>query len=1439
VVTSCVVDERGDDLPATGSTSSPICLGAGAGDFLPAVGEVFSYYADGGFADVCTATLISPRHLLTAAHCGAGEYGLADIRSFRMRWGGRDYDFPVECPAEAVVGPEQPGWPGAGYWPGCRSTGPSSSCDIAVCLLSTPIDADPRHPELSGFADWIRLHPPHDPAGYGRTDESEVLGGRRVMQVGCGGRLPEAEDPAAWKRRDWNRIESVRVWDVPGGTTYGTGDLDTACGHAMHGDSGGPLLLFENGRPFVVGVVSGGSECRPVPDSYTLVQAGRTWRWLRALLARDYGGQAWFEDTDRDGVPDEEDNCPARFNPRVLVSPDVRQQPDEDEDGWGDACDNCWTEPNPDQANGDRTRGPTAECPNLGPDMTRAFHDGIGDACDPCPSIAEHTAENTNARYESEFGSFIDPPLPAFSDACDPDPAIPERVLLEPRLRPPLSEEPSLPAWCAVNDGYAVRFATFGFGRYYGPAPHPAADDDHRWEPVRMLWCSCWDDGTGSWLPELGAGEVGVPGVTYCNRGPDAPCPEDGMDARGDAVALRRGWFDLTNYEWSRAREADETATAEDWTPCPRDNLPGSVDWDGDAEDTPDECLPLGFGALDAGDGVEFRRNGGLPAVAPRMHEVRWRPALERFADSAPPIATEPQRIRLWLRPEPGRRPGQLARDGWPLWRSGVAEALTAAGKTGNQWNNTFLGVRNVTADGSVHCTSPLIPALLGRRVVVATRWVPEPPSPYWSPAPEEPVAPPVTLPAVVLVPLDEAEKPLPTPYDDLRYADPGPSAALTGLAVVVLQADRSAVEAVLPSHAASGTFPPATHGFAAAMVAPSLMRTEAARMSGDPAPDPRPPRNRTPVVLYVFGGRDAAGGYPPTLWIGEEARDPGPAVIWRPLAVQGAESPPGREGAALFVTGDGRQLVLVGGRNDQGALADFWTFDLLHGVWSQEEPPIGSLVPHAYASAAQIGDVAWLAGGEAAGDVSLEATPTQRIDLRTFQVENLLAPGGPGNGARAGLAIAATPEGRLRAFGGVDGEGPRSDLWELAPDTGIWWPLAPDCRTGFCPPSGAGGALVVVSGTGEALVFGTSTATAADDLFFVHRDSAWLRDRELTGSVARGDCDGDTTVEPRIGESCTIGGDWWSRPGVVGCSGAGAATACIGPPAAGGIASTTRVPGASTLEVVGRRAFVGRGAHLHAFDLTDPSRPVAAGEVNLRGAVRDLAVLPGIVLAAAGDRVVVVDAGAAGAPVPTARFRACGAPRAVAATDAGIAVALCDSRFSVVAVRAADDVELIGSWSFRRGDDGSWTTTPAGDGTLTGGRHIEMAGSAAFLTFGATLLRLDITTPASPRVAGWATLPFEPDGFRMVGGFGYLVGPGGRTAVVDLRERTPRVTGGTHDLEAWVRGVRFGDGVAVRTRSPHWMEVAHVGESADDAVGRGGDDGMPLFGPCCGYCGE
>ena len=133
------------------------------------------------------------------------------------------------------------------------------------------------------------------------------------------------------------------------------------------------------------------------------------------------------EDTDGDGFPDSEDNCPGTANDQSDVNGDgigdLCQPDDSDSDGWPDPVDNCPGVANATQSdlnsdgegdscqsgNSDGDGWPDAEdnCPGVeNPNQSDSDADGVGDSCDNCGSVANSDQSDLDGD--------------GFGDACQP-----------------------------------------------------------------------------------------------------------------------------------------------------------------------------------------------------------------------------------------------------------------------------------------------------------------------------------------------------------------------------------------------------------------------------------------------------------------------------------------------------------------------------------------------------------------------------------------------------------------------------------------------------------------------------------------------------------------------------------------------------------------------------------------------------------------------------------------------------------------------------------------------------------------------------------------------------------------------------------------------------------------------------------------------------------
>ncbi len=131
------------------------------------------------------------------------------------------------------------------------------------------------------------------------------------------------------------------------------------------------------------------------PDSYDLFACGQPdlEPSCDPLRPMEFPVRNGVEDSDADGIPDADDNCPSVFNP--LRPMDGANQADEDQDGIGDACDLCALDPDNDceipdpfDADGDGVGATEDNCPvDDNPRQEDMDEDGVGDACDVCPDV--------------------------------------------------------------------------------------------------------------------------------------------------------------------------------------------------------------------------------------------------------------------------------------------------------------------------------------------------------------------------------------------------------------------------------------------------------------------------------------------------------------------------------------------------------------------------------------------------------------------------------------------------------------------------------------------------------------------------------------------------------------------------------------------------------------------------------------------------------------------------------------------------------------------------------------------------------------------------------------------------------------------------------------------------------------------------------------------
>ena len=119
----------------------------------------------------------------------------------------------------------------------------------------------------------------------------------------------------------------------------------------------------------------------------------------------EYSGRT-DNDRDGDGISNETDNCPSRFNPRRPLS--QSSQPNFDQDDRGDICDECPLNEgeqcerfDPDDRDSDGIDNEKDNCPGAAnPGQEDRDDDGLGDVCDPCPEASNPGGTACPAKLE-------------------------------------------------------------------------------------------------------------------------------------------------------------------------------------------------------------------------------------------------------------------------------------------------------------------------------------------------------------------------------------------------------------------------------------------------------------------------------------------------------------------------------------------------------------------------------------------------------------------------------------------------------------------------------------------------------------------------------------------------------------------------------------------------------------------------------------------------------------------------------------------------------------------------------------------------------------------------------------------------------------------------------------------------------------------------------
>ncbi|MBI5486888.1 MAG: hypothetical protein HY905_06120 [Deltaproteobacteria bacterium] len=297
-------------------------------------------------------------------------------------------------------------------------------------------------------------------------------------------------------------------------------------------------------------------------------------------------------------------------------------------------------------------------------------------------------------------------------------------------------------------------------------------------------------------------------------------------------------------------------------------------------------------------------------------------------------------------------------------------------------------------------------------------------------------------------------------------------------------------------------------------------------------------------VLDQVLPGPDAV--WPAARWGATLA--PSAANIAKPASVDeppaAAASSPGSTGNTTMPGSKAAPLLLIGGENESGLLADIWIFEA--SSWRALGQLPGADVGLTDPGVAMTDDGLWLFGGR---DASGPSATLWRVDPATGAAERILPISETQPAPRVRPALAVDPEtGELLAFGGTSGGVGLTDLWAFSPATSTWRLVVPSCSGAGCPVTTGFERLVPVGPSGRVAVVADPYGPAGSDSSWTLDDGSWASRAEARSVPGRDDCNLDGLRDAGWGARCDVGGHGFPAYGRLRCDPATGDLACRAP---------------------------------------------------------------------------------------------------------------------------------------------------------------------------------------------------------------------------------------------------------------------------------------------------